>query len=325
MLVTAVAASSAIASEPSAADRDTSRSLYAQGMAALDAHDYAAAERACGGAYALVKVSTAATCWARALEGLGRLIEARDVFVEATHIPVKADEPAVLASAREAARAYADSLAKRIPTLTLIASGPPETAPLQLALDGMIVKAETARLPRKVNPGHHTLSVSAPGFGAATADVTIAEGEDRRVEVLLHASSERPETRVSVALSLGDARDVGAMPSASTSSKAPAFIAFGVGGAGLVLGSIFGAIALGDASGLKSQAGCPSICPPSAQSQIGALHGAQWGSDIGLGVGVVGLGVGAALLLTSHAPDAPPTTLLRVDVGPSLVAVRGGF
>jgi phosphohistidine phosphatase SixA len=48
------------AAEPSAADRDTSRSLYAQGMEALDKHDYASAERACGGAYALVKVSTAA-------------------------------------------------------------------------------------------------------------------------------------------------------------------------------------------------------------------------------------------------------------------------
>jgi hypothetical protein len=64
------------AGEPSAGDRETSRGLYGQGMQALDAHDYAAAERACGGAYALVKAPTAATCWAQALEGLGRLVEA---------------------------------------------------------------------------------------------------------------------------------------------------------------------------------------------------------------------------------------------------------
>ncbi len=321
----ALLGSPALAADPSAADRDTSRSLYAQGMDALDKRDYAAAERACGGAYALVKVTTAATCWARALEGLGRLIEARDVFVEATHIPAKPDEAPVLASAREAARTEADGLEKRIPTVTLALSGPSETAPLQVVLDGVVVKSETARLPRKTNPGRHTLTVSAQGFGPATADVTIAEGEDRRVEVLLRASSEGPEPRVSVALSPGVAGGAGAVPSASASSKVPAFIAFGLGGAGLVVGSILGVMALSDASGLKSQPGCPSSCPPSAQPQIDTLHGHQWGSDIGLGVGVVGLAIGAALFLTSHTPEGPPATSLRFDAGPGVVVLRGGF
>jgi hypothetical protein len=315
------------AAEPSAADRDTSRSLYAQGMEALDKHDYASAERACGGAYALVKVSTAATCYGRALEGLGKLIEARDVFVEATHIPARQDEPAVLSSAREAARTEADVLAKRIPTVTLALSGAPETAPLQVVLDGAVVKSETARLPRKVNPGRHTLTVSSPGFGPATADVSIAEGEDRRVEVLLHASSEGPESRATVAPPPNDARDVGGIvpASASSSSKVPAFIAFGVGAAGLVVGSIFGAMALSDANGLKGVPGCPASCPSSAQSKIDSLHRDQWASDVGLGVGIVGLAVGAVLFLTSHAPEEPPATSLRLDVGPGVVGLRGQF
>ncbi len=77
----------ALGAEPSAADRDTSRALYATGMQALEVHEYPAAERACGGAYALVKAPTSAACWARGLEGLGRLIEARDVFLEAARFP----------------------------------------------------------------------------------------------------------------------------------------------------------------------------------------------------------------------------------------------
>jgi hypothetical protein len=115
------------------------------------------------------------------------------------------------------------------------------------------------------------------------------------------------------------------VPSAPAPSKVPAIIAFGVGGVGLIVGSIFGAKALSDASGLKSLAGCPSNCPPSAQSQIDALHGAQWTSDIGLGIGVVGLGVGVALLVTGRAPEGPPATALRLDLGPGAVGVRGGF
>jgi hypothetical protein len=50
--VTLIAAACAVsktagAAAPSAGDNETSRSLYAQGVQALDAHGYAAAERAC--------------------------------------------------------------------------------------------------------------------------------------------------------------------------------------------------------------------------------------------------------------------------------------
>jgi hypothetical protein len=41
LLVTALVASRANAAEPSAADKETSRALFAQGMAALDVDDYA--------------------------------------------------------------------------------------------------------------------------------------------------------------------------------------------------------------------------------------------------------------------------------------------
>src|SRR5580658_5605506 len=180
------------AAEPSAGDRETARGLGAQGVLALDAHDYTTAERACGGAFALVKAPTVGTCWARALEGLGRMLEARDAFVEVTHLPVMPDEPAVFTSARDAARTEAEALAKRVPTVTLVISGPPDTAPLRVAIDGAIVRSETARLPRKVNPGSHAISVSAPGFEPTTAQVTIAEGENRRIDVVLRPSSDGP-------------------------------------------------------------------------------------------------------------------------------------
>src|SRR5580658_10782901 len=75
--IACVAGPTARAAEASAGDRETARSLGTQGVLALEAHDYASAERACGGAYALVKAPTVGTCWARALEGLGRLLEAR--------------------------------------------------------------------------------------------------------------------------------------------------------------------------------------------------------------------------------------------------------
>src|ERR1019366_5536380 len=103
-------ASPALAADPSAADRETSRDLYAQGVKALAASDYAGAERACGGAFKLVNAPTGAICWGRALEGLGKLVEARDAYLAASHYPQRSDEPSVFASARTEGQAGADRL-----------------------------------------------------------------------------------------------------------------------------------------------------------------------------------------------------------------------
>jgi hypothetical protein len=305
----------ALAGEPSAADKETSRDLYAQGVKALDAHDYEAAERACAGAFKLVTAPTGALCWGQALEGLGKLVEARDAYLAAVHYPAKPDEPALFTSARETGRASADRLAKRIATVVLDVSGTPESTALEVTIDGAEIAPDTARLPRKLNPGHHVVVVAARGYQSARVEVSAADGQEQRVAVAL-----RPETVVA-----GAPATVAPESAASPApSRVPAWVAFGVGGAGLVVGTVFGVIALNDASDLKGQAGCPSSCPRSAQPQIDALHGHQWASDIGLGVGVVGAAVGAVFLLSSRAPEKP-TSSVGLDLGPAFMRLRGRF
>lgn len=310
-----VFAVTAHAAEPSAGDRETSRSLYGQGMQALDAHDYPSAERACGGAYALVKAPTAATCWGRALEGLGRLVEARDVFVETIHLPGTADEPAVFVGARETARTEADQLAKRIPTVTLVPSGPPESAPLEVTLDGATIKPETARLPRKVNPGHHTLAVSAQGFEPARVDVSIAEGDDRRLEILLHPTGSRPKAPA-------------ATPPAPVSEHSEfltlAVIAGGVGVAGLAVGLGSGLAAASKHSGLDGVCNVSAgTCPPSASGDLDSFHALRTASTVGYVVGALGLVAGGVIyFLVPRTSRAPSTGLY---VGPTSCGLAGAF
>jgi hypothetical protein len=306
----------ALAADPSAADKETSRNLYAEGMHLLDVHDYAGAERACRGAHSIVQVPPASVCLGRALDRLGRLVEARDAFMEAAHYPEAAGEPKVFAEARTTAGAEADKLATRIPTLVITVTGAPDTAALKATIDGAAIGTDTVRLPRKVDPGKHIVIVSAPGFRQARSEVNAVEGQEQRVAVSLEPA---PKDEAAVLSAPSSA------PLAPASSKVPAFIALGVGGVGVVVGSIFGVVALSDASSLKAQAGCPSSCPASARSQIDSLHGAQWISDVGLGIGVVGLGVGAALLFTAHVPEGSPATSLGLDIGPGGVGVHGGF
>jgi hypothetical protein len=299
-----LASGTARAAEPSPGDRETARSLGTQGIQALDARDYASAERECGGAYALVKAPTVGTCWARALEGLGRLIEARDVFVEVTHLPARPDEPAVFTSARDAAGTEAEALAKRVPTVTLVISGPPDTAPLRVALDGAIVKSETARLPRKVNPGSHTVSVSAPGFEPTTAQVTIAEGEDRRVEVLLRPSSG------------GTGPEPLTQRSATGSGSLPvlAIVAGGVGLVGLAIGVSAGVAGGSKHSTLSGECDTANgTCPPSAASDLNSFHSLRTMSTVGYVVGALGLATGVVLFFAlPTSKESPATTGLYV-------------
>lgn len=307
----------ASATDPGASDRETSRSLGAQGMQALEAHDYAAAERTCGGAYALVKAPTTATCWARALEELGHLVEARDVFEQTLHLPATPDEPAVFISARELARAEADGLAKRIPAVTLAISGPPETTPLQVILDGVSVKSETARLPRKVNPGRHALTVSAPGFEPVTLEVTIAEREERRVEVML-----RPSSGGSLPVLQG-------APSVTSVRPLPmlAIAAGGIGLAGLVVGVGAGVTGSSKHSVLSGECNTASgTCPSSAANDLDAFHAWRAVSTIGYVVGAAGVAAGAVLFLTVPSPRAlGPAGTTALYVGPASCGLTGAF
>ena len=113
-------------------------------------------------------------------------------------------------------------------------------------------------------------------------------------------------------------------PAASSGHTTLAYVSLGVGAAGLVVGSIFGALALGDQGTLKGQCPTTSTCLGSQQSEIDTLHLNEVLADVGFGVGVVGVGLGAVLLLTT-GPSEPTATALHVDVGPASIALRGRF
>jgi len=184
----------------------------------------------------------------------------------------------------------------------------------RVQLDGQPFVDHVDATAHSVDPGSHRFTFDA------------ANGAHAEQTIVLHEKEKNTPVAV-VLLAPATATVAVAAPAASdwTTQKTIGVGLGGVGVVGLVVGSIFGAMALSDASALKSQAGCPSSCPPSAQSKIDGLHGAQWGSDIALGIGVVGLGVGTALFFTAHPSEAAPATSLRFEVGPGAIGLRGAF
>jgi hypothetical protein len=93
-------------------------------------------------------------------------------------------------------------------------------------------------------------------------------------------------------------------PGAEAPSRVPAFVLFGVGGAGLVVGAVSGALALAQAR--KVNADCNGTrCPAADQPAADAAMAKGWVSNVGLGVGVAGVAVGAILLAVRRGP--PPS------------------
>ena len=295
---------------------ETSRALYAEGMQALDTHDFAAAERACGGA-------------SRAREGddRGGMLGARSGGHRTTHrsarrvrrgdtLPSKARRAGGIDQRTRCGEDRGRWSREAHPDGDACSVGSVETAPLQVAFDGAIVKSETARLARKVNPGHHTITVSSPGFGTATADVDVSEGEDRRVNVVLPpiVPGEAAKTPA------GEAPP--APMQGAHGVPTLAIVAGGVGVAGLVVGVATALAATSKHTTLVGECS-GSTCPPSAQGDLDSFHMLRTVSAVGYVMGALGIVGGAALWY--FAPSRPSDKSAVVRVGPASAGVMGTF
>lgn len=98
----------------------------------------------------------------------------------------------------------------------------------------------------------------------------------------------------------------------------------GAGAIGLGAGLLFGLSSRRDTQTVQSECLASGVCPSSASPTLDSSESSALAADVGLGVGLVALGVGAYLLLGGDSPQAPT---LRAQVGTrgGSVAVMGRF
>jgi hypothetical protein len=82
-------------------------------------------------------------------------------------------------------------------------------------------------------------------------------------------------------------------------------VALGVGGAGAIVGGIFGGLALKQASDVKAV--CAMLLPGSCASEAAQKNASEikaWVANVGFGVAIAGVITGAVLLATRPSPKA---------------------
>ena len=310
-----------LADEPSAADKETARDYLIEGRKKLEKKDYQGALKSLKAAHTIMNVPTTGLDYARALEGLGQLIEARAVVLAVARLPPRSGEPEAFADARVAAGALAERLATRIASVVVTVKGLPPGIEPTLTLDGVSLPAATLGLPRKVDPGAHVVAASAPGFTTVEKRVELRDAATVAVELGFQAATATPAPRSRPSEtgepSLGGpasaprtgpartARPLLVLPPAEASApRRPPTWAWISGGLGVVaLGAGVGFAV--DYLNVRSQVttACPGdVCQGHLPAQL-----SHWNRDLGLSIGLGAVGVAALTTALVGAVSKPAT------------------
>lgn len=247
-----------------------------------------------------------------ALEGLGRLADAMAVYEKLAAEPLPQAAPQAFRRAQQEATAKLGDLIARVPSVRVVVQGAP-AAGARATLDGKSLDLASG-LAVRVDPGPHAVRVEAAGFAPVTRKVTLPE-RGGVVEVAIALEPPPPAAPP-------PAPTPAAEPAAPSfwRTRTPAWIALGVGGAGLAVGAVTGGLSLGKVSSLKER--CPGgACAPSDQGDLDAAGALGTTSTVAFVVGGVAVAAGVVLLVVNRPPKQEPAAA-GLHLGPTGLGAR---
>lgn len=206
------------------------------------------------------------------------------------------------AKAVQAAQEALVLLEKRVPSLTINRGKNSDLA--KITLDGSELGTASIGKPQQIDPGAHSIEAIAAGKIPFKEVIQIAEGENKTIEISL---KDKPDDRPDKNPPPGPtttATDAGPDGSARLTPSKPLipYIVLGAGAASLVASGVFFYLRSSAISDLDAK--CRgNVCPESARSISDSGKSSTLLGNITLGLGVVGVGVGSVLLLTSKPKE----------------------
>jgi hypothetical protein len=206
-----------------------------------------------------------------------------------------------------------DKLAPDVPQLSIAL---PRSAPAGTTVtrDGVVLGAPSLGVAAPVDPGDHVVVARTPDGVAHETRVTLARGQQRSVVVDLTAPA--PVSAAGMP-ALPPVPDTAVASTTTASPVRPwAWIVGAAGLAGVVVGSVAGALVLSDKSTIDAGCHPDRSCNPQGLDAADRAHTMGLVSDVGFAVGGAGLVAAAVLFLVSPSRAVQPVA----DVQP-----RAGF
>ncbi len=291
----------AAVAQPAAADestRNAARALAGEGDALLAGGDFPGAVDRFSRAWSLVPAPTIGVRWARALAAQDQLIAAEERYVATVRTQLAEDAPPPFRAAVQEATVELAALRARIPRLTIVRA--PGVGAVHL--DGKEVPEALLGVPRPLDPGAHEITAA----NASAVRFELDDGEKKRIELAPLVAGVGPES--------------------AGGRRTAAFVAFGVGGAGLAVGLVAGAVALGKKGDLDEVCQDGGGCPASSGEALDGYRSAGIVSTVGFVVAGLGAATGGLILLT--LPDETGESVgggARRGIGAWVGAGRAGL
>jgi len=285
--------------EPTEAEKDAARILFTEGTELRSAGKLTAALERFQKAFDLAATPITTVELARTHQMLGHFVEARRLCLHVETLEKKPTESAKSLAAREEAKTLATELQAKIPTIVVRADGAATAT-----LDGKPIQLG-AKL--AVDPGKHTVIA-----GKQSESFTIEAGEHDRV-ITIEVPKEAPAPL---------RPPPPPPPKDVTPAKTNTLVWIGgaVGGAGLLVGAGFGALALSSASTVKDE--CPSnTCPPSRHDDLDTTR--RWATISTVGFAVAA--VGATVFVIGLASPSGKKDAVTATVVPYATPSGGGL
>jgi len=168
--------------------RATARALADEGMSFFEKKQYADALDRFDRAAAIIQAPTITLHAARALDKLGRLVEAAERYRTCINTPLEDKAPEAFRAAQEAARSELQALTPRIPSIEIAIKGPGADEAV-ITLDGKPVPKALIGVKTLVNPGEHKIGAMTDTH-ADVEEVSITEKQSSRVVLELEPKTD---------------------------------------------------------------------------------------------------------------------------------------
>ncbi|HEX3593789.1 MAG TPA: hypothetical protein VGL81_29270 [Polyangiaceae bacterium] len=349
-LAATIAASLGVVALPatSHAQNDSERAAaHAEADAGLDAFnskDWGACRDHFRRAQAIVNAPPHLLYLARCSVQMGQLVSGREAYQKLVRADIAPTKPQAFRDAKANAENELAALESRVPYLNIALKGASGKT-VTVKIDAAVVPPAIVGIPYPIDPGEHTLEISADGMTTVSKTVTVHEGDHQDVALELVPNVAGPPADVATSPtgsgSMPPAGVEPALPVADTagrkggsSLRTIGFVTAGVGVAALAVGGVFFFMSTSNTNTANSkydQFQCRTYCPPDQQQQVKNLDsqaaGAKTIAVIAGGAGIVGLGVGLTLVFLPRRDGAPPRQGATVEpmIGPGSLGLRGAF
>jgi hypothetical protein len=301
------------------ATRSAARSLGYEGINDLQAGKFGPASDKLDRAYRALRVPSLGLWSARALEKSGKLVVAAERYLEVQRLDTGGGDVAVQKKAQADAETEHAALEPRIPGIVIRVEGAKDDE-VSVSVNGVPVPSSILGVKRLVDPGSVKLEATFSGR-SQIEERTLREGETQTVVFRFDAVA-APAPRAEAEPVAPSAIEAD-RPSSSGTARTLGFVALGVGGAGLVVGGVTGALAMSQRSSLD---GCVDTrCPPSQDDDVAGYNRFRTISTIGFIGGAVLAATGLVLVISApkrtEASRSRPSVALSPWLGGGLAGL----